>query len=139
MCFPKVRGLKISKFTEELSEEDKPLLRREEIETNRYWYSALGNKSREFKKMPSSVQEPYGVQFGHGDVVGCGLTYDRKVLFTVNGESQGLAFCVSPEDFTEGLRPAIELHSPWSVEANFGKEKFVFDPITNCRNELYQF
>ena len=131
-------GLKVSKFTEELDEDHKKRFQHD-IETNRYWYSVLGNKSREFKKMPPSVEESYGVQFGDGDVVGCGLTHDRKVFYTVNGESQGLAFSVSPEDFTEGLRPAVELHSPWSVEANFGKEKFVFDPITNCRNEFYQF
>lgn len=135
-------GLKISDFTEELSDDHNNRLQNQ-IETNRYWYSASGDKSREFKKEPHGVcrtvsgEEPYGVRFGHGDVVGCGLTYEKKVFFTVNGESQGLAFSVSPEDFTEGLRPAIELHSPWSVEANFGKEKFLFDPITNCRNELF--
>ena len=131
-------GLKISKFTEELDEDHKKRFQNE-IETNRYWYSGSATKSMEFKKMSPPVEETYGVQFSHGDVVGCGLTHDRKVFFTVNGESQGLAFSVSPEDFTEGLRPAVELHSPWSVEANFGKEKFVFDPINNCRNELYQF
>ena len=47
--------------------------------------------------------------YGEGDIIGCGLTHDRKVFFTVNGESQGLAFSATKEDFEDGLYPCIEL------------------------------
>ena len=42
-------GLKISKFTEELDDDQKNRFQ-EILETNRYWYSGSGKKITEFKK-----------------------------------------------------------------------------------------
>ena len=80
-----------------------------------------------------------GGGYGLNHVIGCGLTHDRKIFFTMNGDNQGLAFTVDKEDFNDGLFPAVHLNTNCEVIANFGKEKFAFDPTTNCKNELYQF
>ena len=123
----------------------------QDLRLNRYWYTCSGLKCTEFK-IPRLIgfkslknEETYGTTFGQHndvnviDVVGCGLTNDRNVFFTVNGVHQGLAFTVNEKDFNKGLYPAIELTPPWEATANFGKEIFAFDPINYCRNELYQY
>merc|ERR1712150_294865 len=125
-------GLKTRKFGEDLATSN-------EIDSSRYWYTYEGKKfiANKIYEPNMGGVEPYGVPYGEGDVVGCGLTHDRKVLFTVNGESQGLAFTVHPESFKDGMYPCIDLQSSFCVIANFGEEKFAFDPAKNCRNELY--
>ena len=129
-------GLKTRKFGEDLEAG-------KEIQSERYWYSFDGQKfesnmdKEDSKYIGDSPHEPYGVTYGEGAIVGCGLTHDRKIFFTVNGESQGLAFSASQERFKDGLYPCIDLQSSWGIEANFGKERFAFDPDKNCRNELY--
>ena len=140
-------GLKTKKFSEDLevyidAEEDlRRAPRKATIQTERYWYTFDGkkfeSKIEDSKYVGDSPHEPYGVTYGEGAIVGCGLTHDRKIFFTVNGESQGLAFSATPEGFKDGLYPCIDLHSSWGIEANFGKERFAFDPDKNCRNELY--
>ena len=131
-------GLKSRKFGEDFEAG-------KEIQSERYWYSFDGQKfeskidKEDSKYVGDSPNEPYGVTYGEGAIVGCGLTHDRKIFFTVNGESQGLAFSASQEGFKDGLYPCIDLQSSWGIEANFGKERFAFDPDKNCRNELYTF
>ena len=127
-------GLKTRSFGEDLNASN-------DISSNRYWYRYDGKKlecrKEDFEYRGDAGLEPYGVTYGEGDIIGCGLTHDRKVFFTVNGESQGLAFSATKEDFADGLYPFIDLQSSWGVEANFGKERFAFDPDKNCRNELF--
>ena len=84
-------GLKTSKLMEDL---DKPT----EIKSSRYWYSCVGSKFYQSKDCLLSGEEKYGKEYSQdmevSDVIGCGLTKDRKVFFTVNGENQGFAFSV---------------------------------------------
>jgi hypothetical protein len=87
-----------------------------------YWLASSGEKNANGCKW-----ESYTTRFGLNDIIGCGLTFDRKVFYTLNGDNLGVAFEISETDFEEGLTPAIRLGKGCEIQANFGKEPFVFD------------
>jgi len=62
--------------------------------------------------------------FGAGDVVGCGLDYERKsIFFTLNGAFLGIAF----EDVYGELYPTVGIDAEVNVTFNFGRAPFKFD------------
>ena len=96
-----------------------------------YWLASTGEKNANGYKW-----EPYTTRFGLNDIIGCGLTHDNKIFYTLNGDNLGVAFEVSRPDFEEGLTPAIRLGKGCGVHVNFGKEPFVFD-INSPLVDLY--
>ena len=88
-----------------------------------YWLASSGEKNAN-----GDAWEEYTSLFGLNDVIGCGLTHDRRVFFTVNGVDQGVAFYVSEEEFEEGMIPAVRLGKGCGVQANFGKQPFFYNP-----------
>ena len=76
----------------------------------------------------------YGPNFSKGDIIGCGLTHEKQVFYTLNGRNLGDAFTVEDFDFEEGLYPCVGFYNAgysigdmWEVKANFGHETFLFD------------
>lgn len=90
-----------------------------------YWLASSGEKNAHGTKW-----EEYTSLFGLNDVIGCGLTHDRKVFFTLNGDNLGVAFQITEPEFEEGMIPAIRLGKGCGIQANFGKQPFNFDFIT---------
>ncbi|RPA80761.1 hypothetical protein BJ508DRAFT_327091 [Ascobolus immersus RN42] len=66
------------------------------------------------------------------DTIGCGLTEDKKVFFTLNGEYLGIA----GTNISGQLFPMVSIGKSWSVKTNFGKEKFLWNSTTELANEL---
>mmetsp|Transcript_26416 Transcript_26416/g.39193 ORF Transcript_26416/g.39193 Transcript_26416/m.39193 type:complete len:741 (+) Transcript_26416:51-2273(+) len=80
------------------------------------------------KKSHSNTFEDYGIKYGDGDCVGCYLDMDQgRVVYTVNGESQGLAFNLTDVDRSAVLFPAVLLKG-CAVELNFGGSPFSYPP-----------
>lgn len=90
-----------------------------------YWLASSGEKNAHGVKW-----EKYTSLFGLNDIIGCGLTHDRKVFFTLNGDNLGVAFQITESEFEEGMIPAIRLGKGCGIQANFGKQPFIFD----CNN-----
>jgi len=87
-------------------------------------YSYLGPEGKKFHN--SYRGENYGEQFTTGDIIGCGVHYNRQeIFFTKNGKHLGVAFKkVKREEFF----PVVSLHSlDESISANFGLKPFKFD------------
>ena len=70
----------------------------------------------------------YGQRFGSGDVVGCALDVDKgTVSFSINGEPQGEAFVLTPEQRAKAWHPAVCLKNA-EVGVNFGSEPLKHAP-----------
>lgn len=69
----------------------------------------------------------YGPGFTTGDVVGCGINFERQsIFFTKNGKNLGVAKI--DVDVSKPLYPTVGLESRGAiVEANFGHCKFCFE------------
>ena len=96
-----------------------------------YWLASSGEKNAH-----GDAWEPYTTLFGLNDVIGCGLSHDRKIFYTLNGVNLGVAFYVSEEEFEDGMIPAVRLGKGCGVQANFGKQPFLFDPTGVVPSEL---
>lgn len=83
----------------------------------------------------------YGPTFITGDVIGCGVDFQKRVAFyTKNGLLLDVAF--SNLTFVQDIYPSIGLQSPGGhVRVNFGKEAFKFDIIRRinyCIDKVFQ-
>lgn len=96
-----------------------------------YWLASSGEKNAH-----GDAWEPYTSLFGLNDVIGCGLSHDRRIFYTLNGENLGVAFYVTEEELEEGMIPAVRLGKGCGVQANFGKQPFLFDPTGLVPNDL---
>ncbi|KAG9506528.1 hypothetical protein J7337_000060 [Fusarium musae] len=68
--------------------------------------SSWGYHGDDGKTFSSAAGSPYGPSFGQGDVIGCGVNFDKKTAFyTRNGEIIGQAFV----DVRGKLYPAVSL------------------------------
>ncbi|RKL35155.1 hypothetical protein BFJ70_g8013 [Fusarium oxysporum] len=73
--------------------------------TNGSW-GYHGDDGNAFGEINTSRGSPYGPTFGHGDVIGCGVNFDKEIAFyTKNGEVIGRAFT----DVRGKLYPAISV------------------------------
>jgi Ran-binding protein 9/10 len=78
--------------------------------------------------------ERYGPTFSTGDVIGCCIDFQKRLVFyTINGQLLDAAFRnISFDDFCKSgnsdVYPTIGLSSSGEhVHVNFGKNPFVFD------------
>ena len=71
----------------------------------------------------------FGARFGAGDVIGCGVDYQRQAIFyTRNGDFLGYAFSLHESFLHRDLYPVVGIDSHCPVVCNFGIEKpFQFD------------
>ena len=87
-----------------------------------YWLASSGEKNAN-----GVAWEDYTTRFGLNDVIGCGITPDRNIFYTLNGDNLGIAFQVATSEFEEGMIPAVRLGKGCGVQANFGRQPFLYD------------
>ena len=87
-----------------------------------YWLASSGEKNAN-----GVAWEDYTTRFGLNDVIGCGITPDRNIFYTLNGDYLGIAFQVATSEFAEGMIPAVRLGKGCGVQANFGRQPFLYD------------
>lgn len=97
-------------------------------------YGYIGDSGYKFSNETSSRTPrgaTYGPIFSSGDVVGCGIDYERgHIFFTLNGRDLGMAFQDArlSGPAAPALYAACSLHCPDdTVSINAGDRPFVFD------------
>lgn len=81
--------------------------------------------------------QPYKSSFGTGDIVGCGVDFNKgHAFFTKNGLDLGVAF---PDlDLSTPLFPCVGMkkHSGVFVKVNFGASPFSYDIVHRMNEEM---
>ncbi|KIW08834.1 uncharacterized protein PV09_00763 [Verruconis gallopava] len=74
----------------------------------------------------SNSPKKYGPPYGNGDVIGCGINFNKNhIFFTKNGNHLGIAVTNIRHD---RMYPAVGLkRADDNVRVNFGQSQFVFD------------
>ena len=81
-----------------------------------------GDDGHKFEE--SGRGDAFGPTFTTNDIIGCGVSRDRRCFYTKNGEFLGVAFRNLPPN----LFPTVGLETEGEVvEANFGQRPFKFD------------
>jgi Ran-binding protein 9/10 len=83
------------------------------------------------------VGQGYGPTFTTGDIVGCGIDFQKGFAFyTKNGQLLDVAF--KNLKLTESIYPTVGLRSIGEhVRVNFGKESFFFDIMRYVNEHIY--
>lgn len=83
--------------------------------------------------------QPYKSGFGTGDIIGCGVDFNKgHAFFTKNGLDLGVA--CSDLDLSTPLFPCIGMkkHSGVFIKANFGASPFSYDIVNRMNQEMDQ-
>lgn len=80
------------------------------------------------EKRHSGISESWGYEWSAGDVIGCAVDVDNRLIaFSINGEwSSPLGVAFHNFRVKGGLVPCVSFDSSFRFQINFGQQKFRF-------------